>query len=94
MVRRKDKEKTTTSTTTIKIRTQTSWVSADMDDGINEHGPAVSVSTNMYILIIVSRGEDVISIKKKTSNIIWFYVVKSGKKSSNGPPFGSFSREK
>ena len=46
----RDIEKTTTSTTTIKIRTQTSWVSADMDDGINEHGPAVSVRTNMYIL--------------------------------------------
>ena len=50
VVKRKDIEKTTTSTTTIKIRTQTSWVSADMDDGINEHGPAVSVRTNMYIL--------------------------------------------
>ena len=48
VVRRKDKEKTTTFTTT--IGTKTSWVSADMDDGINEQGPAVSVCTNMYIL--------------------------------------------
>ena len=42
--------------------------------------------------MILVRGEEVIN-KQKTSKIVGFYAEKNGKKLSNGPPFGSFSRE-
>ena len=67
-----------------------------MDDVIHEQDHNVLVYTNMSIKwdwIFLIKGEEVIS-NWKTSKIVGFYAAKNWKKSSNGPPFGSFSREK
>ena len=67
-----------------------------MYDLIHERGNNVSVYTNISDLwgwIIPFRGEEVI-YKPKTSKILGFYVLRKWKKLSNGPPFGSYSREK
>ena len=67
-----------------------------MDDVIHEQGHNVPVYTNMSIKwgwIFLVKGEEVIN-NEKTSKIVGFYAPQKWKKSSNGPPFGSFSREK
>ena len=67
-----------------------------MDDVIHEQGHNVPVYTNMSFKwgwIFLVKGEEVIN-NGKTSKIVGFYAAQNWKKSSNGPPFGTFSREK
>ena len=72
-----------------------SELNVHLDDVIHEQCPNVSVYTNIYLMMLnnpsqMRRGDK----KAKTSKIIGFHAVKNGKRSSNGPPFESFSREK
>ena len=58
--------------------------------------PGYGVTVHMSILwgwINLIRGVDVINTHK-TNKIVGFYAVKYSTKISNGPPFGSFPREK
>ena len=65
-----------------------------MDEIINERGHNVPGCTNKSILwgrIIQVKGEEKMK-NGKTLKIEGFYATKKWKKSSNGPPFGSFSK--
>ena len=73
-----------------------SEMNVDMDEVIHEHYHNVPVYTNMSIKwgwIFLVKGEEVIN-NGKSSKIVGFYAAQNWKNSSNGPPFGSFSREK
>ena len=71
-------------------------MNVEMDDVIHEQGHNIPVYTNMSIKwggIFLFKGEEVIN-NGKTSKNVGFYAAQNCKKSSNGPPFESFSREK
>ena len=78
--------------------TTTSWVWAECSFGWRNTWTVpqcVSVYKYSYLRMLNNPSQRRRGDKQaKTSKIIGFYAVKNGKKSSNGPPFGSFSREK